>query len=185
MELILDLQQHEFMPVWSNNDELSIEAGFKVQIHDQSEPPFIHELGFGIAPGFQTLVAAQEQQVGFLPPPWGDCEGDANVEDHKYYQNYSISACRITCETKIVTQKCNCRWVWGSRFLSHKLWLIIFILEWSICLKCLMNGCHFVRLTNMKNALTLPWMNLSKKTTLFVCVLPPARYADIQKKFPF
>ena len=109
MELILDLQQHEFMPVWSNNDELSIEAGFKVQIHDQSEPPFIHELGFGIAPGFQTLVAAQEQQVGFLPPPWGDCEGDANVEDHKYYQNYSISACRITCETKIVTQKCNCR----------------------------------------------------------------------------
>ena len=113
MELILDLQQHEFMPVWSNNDELSIEAGFKVQIHDQSEPPFIHELGFGIAPGFQTLVAAQEQQVGFLPPPWGDCEGDANVEDHKYYQNYSISACRITCETKIVTQKCNCRWVTG------------------------------------------------------------------------
>lgn len=45
MELILDLQQHEFMPVWSNNDELSIEAGFKVQIHSQDEPPFIHELG--------------------------------------------------------------------------------------------------------------------------------------------
>ena len=122
MELILDLQQHEFMPVWSNNDELSIEAGFKVQIHDQSEPPFIHELGFGIAPGFQTLVAAQEQQVGFLPPPWGDCEGDANVEDHKYYQNYSISACRITCETKIVTQKCNCRWVLNSRIW----WLFLF-----------------------------------------------------------
>ena len=122
MELILDLQQHEFMPVWSNNDELSIEAGFKVQIHSQDEPPFIHELGkavkvikitpklgFGISPGYQTLVSTQEQRVGFLPPPWGDCEGDANVEDHLYYTNYSISACRITCETKQITAKCDCR----------------------------------------------------------------------------
>lgn len=40
-----------------------MEAGFKVQIHIQGEPPFIHELGFGVAPGFQTLVATQEQRV--------------------------------------------------------------------------------------------------------------------------
>ena len=44
-------------------DEISVEAGFKVQIHVQEEPPFIHELGFGISPGFQTLVATQEQRV--------------------------------------------------------------------------------------------------------------------------
>jgi len=46
------------------SDEISVEAGFKVQIHVQDEPPFIHELGFGISPGFQTLVATQEQRVG-------------------------------------------------------------------------------------------------------------------------
>ena len=44
-------------------DEISVEAGFKVQIHAQAEPPFIHELGFGISPGFQRLVATQEQRV--------------------------------------------------------------------------------------------------------------------------
>ena len=44
-------------------DEISLEAGFKVQIHTQAEPAFIHELGFGISPGFQTLVATQEQRV--------------------------------------------------------------------------------------------------------------------------
>ena len=48
------------------SDEISVEAGFKVQIHVQDEPPFIHELGFGIAPGFQTLVATQEQRASLL-----------------------------------------------------------------------------------------------------------------------
>jgi len=47
-------------------DEISVEAGFKVQLHVQSEPPFIHELGFGISPGFQTLVATQEQRASFF-----------------------------------------------------------------------------------------------------------------------
>ena len=37
--------------------------GFKVQIHDQREPPLITELGFGVSPGFQTLVTAKEQRV--------------------------------------------------------------------------------------------------------------------------
>ena len=36
----------------------------RVQIHSQAEPPFVHELGFGVAPGFQTFVATQEQRVG-------------------------------------------------------------------------------------------------------------------------
>lgn len=34
-----------------------------MQIHSQSEPPFVQELGFGVAPGFQTFVATQEQRV--------------------------------------------------------------------------------------------------------------------------
>ena len=30
---------------------------------EKDEPPFIHELGFGVAPGRQTLVSTQEQRV--------------------------------------------------------------------------------------------------------------------------
>lgn len=48
------------------SEETTFEAGVKVQIHSQSEPPFIQELGFGVAPGFQTFVATQEQRVSPL-----------------------------------------------------------------------------------------------------------------------
>lgn len=55
-------------------DETSFEAGIKVQIHSQDEPPFIDQLGFGVAPGFQTFVACQEQRVSKpqeVVPGWG------------------------------------------------------------------------------------------------------------------
>lgn len=44
-------------------DETSFEAGIRVQIHSQEEPPYIHQLGFGVSPGFQTFVSCQEQRV--------------------------------------------------------------------------------------------------------------------------
>lgn len=51
---------------FSHTDESSFEAGIKVQIHSQDEPPFIDQLGFGVAPGFQTFVSCQEQRVGVV-----------------------------------------------------------------------------------------------------------------------
>ncbi|XP_016392399.1 acid-sensing ion channel 1 [Sinocyclocheilus rhinocerous] len=66
LELMLDIQQDEYLPVWGETDETSFEAGIKVQIHTQDEPPFIDQLGFGVAPGFQTFVSCQEQRAVFL-----------------------------------------------------------------------------------------------------------------------
>lgn len=51
---------------FSHTDDSSFEAGIKVQIHSQDEPPFIDQLGFGVAPGFQTFVSCQEQRVGVV-----------------------------------------------------------------------------------------------------------------------
>lgn len=48
-------------------DETSYEAGVKVQIHSQTEPPSIDQLGFGVAPGFQTFVSCQQQRVSVRP----------------------------------------------------------------------------------------------------------------------
>jgi acid-sensing ion channel 1 len=42
-----------------------------VQIHSQDEPPFIDQLGFGVAPGFQTFVSCQEQRVRGCSRCWG------------------------------------------------------------------------------------------------------------------
>ncbi|NXW23172.1 ASI1C protein, partial [Circaetus pectoralis] len=90
-------------------DETSYEAGVKVQIHSQEEPPFIDQLGFGVAPGFQTFVSCQQQRLVYLPPPWGDCKATPIESD--FFTNYSITACRLDCETRYLAENCNCRMV--------------------------------------------------------------------------
>ncbi|KAM6282442.1 acid-sensing ion channel 3 isoform 2-T2 [Porphyrio hochstetteri] len=102
LELMLNVQQEEYLPVWGDTDETSYEAGVKVQIHSQDEPPFIDQLGFGVAPGFQTFLV-------YLPPPWGDCKATPIESD--FFTNYSITACRLDCETRYLAENCNCRMV--------------------------------------------------------------------------
>ncbi|XP_055745054.1 acid-sensing ion channel 2-like [Salvelinus fontinalis] len=109
LEIMLDIQQDEYLPVWGDTEETAFEAGVRVQIHSQAEPPFVHELGFGVAPGFQTFVATQEQRLTYLPPPWGECESKAL--DSGFFQAYSVTACRIDCETRYIVENCNCRMV--------------------------------------------------------------------------
>ncbi|XP_030204408.1 acid-sensing ion channel 2 isoform X2 [Gadus morhua] len=109
LEIMLDIQQDEYLPVWGDTEDTAFEAGVRVQIHSQAEPPFIHELGFGVAPGFQTFVATQEQRLTYLPPPWGECESKAL--ESGYFPAYSVTACRIDCETRYIVENCNCRMV--------------------------------------------------------------------------
>ncbi|XP_072425747.1 acid-sensing ion channel 1C-like isoform X2 [Chiloscyllium punctatum] len=109
LEVMLDIQQDEYLPVWDKTEETSFEAGLKIQIHTQDEPPYIHELGFGVAPGFQTFVSTQEQRIMYLPPPWGDCR-ISNINSG-FFSTYSITACRIDCETRYLVENCNCRMV--------------------------------------------------------------------------
>ncbi|XP_042333142.1 acid-sensing ion channel 3 [Sceloporus undulatus] len=109
LELTLNVQQDEYLPVWGDTDETSYEAGLKVQIHSQDEPPSIDQLGFGVAPGFQTFVSCQEQRIFYLPPPWGICK--SGPIESAFFTNYSMAACRIECETRYLAENCNCRMV--------------------------------------------------------------------------
>ncbi|XP_058686578.1 acid-sensing ion channel 3 isoform X1 [Poecile atricapillus] len=109
LELMLNVQQEEYLPVWGDTDETSFEVGVKVQIHSQDEPPFIDQLGFGVAPGFQTFVSCQQQRLVYLPPPWGDCKATPIESD--FFTNYSLTACRLDCETRYLAENCNCRMV--------------------------------------------------------------------------
>ncbi|XP_035500125.1 acid-sensing ion channel 1-like isoform X2 [Scophthalmus maximus] len=118
LELMLDIQQDEYLPVWGETDDTSFEAGVKVQIHSQSEPSFIDQLGFGVAPGFQTFVSCQEQRLIYLPPPWGDCK--VTPMDSDFFDSYSITACRIDCETRYLVDNCNCRMVHMPDFLVER-----------------------------------------------------------------
>ncbi|CAO2600891.1 Acid-sensing ion channel 1 [Lemmus lemmus] len=124
LEIMLDIQQDEYLPVWGETDETSFEAGIKVQIHSQDEPPFIDQLGFGVAPGFQTFVSCQEQRVRGLHEATSGVvlrsqDGVlGNWEDGSmgsvYYTSMRTStpiACRIDCETRYLVENCNCRMV--------------------------------------------------------------------------
>ncbi|XP_031749131.1 acid-sensing ion channel 4 [Xenopus tropicalis] len=112
LEIMLDIQQEEYLPIWRETNETSFEAGIRVQIHSQDEPPYIHQMGFGVSPGFQTFVSCQEQRMTYLPQPWGNCRSSIPGEEFlSGYSTYSISACRLQCEKEAVIRKCACRMV--------------------------------------------------------------------------
>ncbi|XP_013007637.1 acid-sensing ion channel 3 isoform X2 [Cavia porcellus] len=123
LDILLDVQQEEYLPVWKPMDDTPFEVGIRVQIHSQEEPPIIDQLGFGAAPGYQTFVSCQKQQLSFLPPPWGDCSStfmDPNLEEPSDLLGslspssnpsppYSLMGCRMACEARYVARKCGCR----------------------------------------------------------------------------
>ena len=43
-------------------------------------------------------------QAHNLGPPWGDC----GTTDLEYYDEYTLSACEMECETKVLYDACNC-----------------------------------------------------------------------------
>lgn len=48
-------------------------------------------------------------QLTYLPPPWGDCKSTPMNSD--FFSTYSLTACRIDCETRYLVENCNCRMV--------------------------------------------------------------------------
>ncbi|XP_046951247.1 acid-sensing ion channel 3 isoform X2 [Lynx rufus] len=124
LEIMLDVQQDEYLPVWRDMEETPFEVGVRVQIHSQEEPPTIDQLGFGAAPGYQTFVSCQQQRLSFLPPPWGDCSSAPLDPDFEPEPSgplgppspspgpqapYSLMGCRLACEARYVARKCGCR----------------------------------------------------------------------------
>lgn len=55
------------------------------------------------------LLDLRHHQLQYLPPPWGDCK--STQMDSEFFSTYSISACRIDCETRYLLENCNCRMV--------------------------------------------------------------------------
>ncbi|XP_074049466.1 acid-sensing ion channel 3 [Macrotis lagotis] len=122
LEIMLTVQQDEYLPVWRDSEQTPFEAGFLVQIHSQDELPTIDQLGFGVAPGYQTFVSCQKQQLLFLPEPWGNCGSLPQNPDLDMGPDltpwdpslgprtaYTLSGCRRDCEARFLARKCGCR----------------------------------------------------------------------------
>ena len=111
LELVLNVIQSDHLPIVREMEDLNMQSGFKIHIHDPAEPNFVKELGFGVIPGKQTLVSVQEQRITFLPPPWGVCDSGSDKSDYRFFEDYSTAACRVSCQTEYVTDACGCRMV--------------------------------------------------------------------------
>ena len=113
LEILMDTQTDEYLPIWHDKHEIASESGFRVQIHTQSEPSFLSEYGFGVSPGFQTLVGIKEQRLKFLPKPWGKCrnEQDPIKGFERIFPTYSVTACNIACEAEFIKKHCDCKMV--------------------------------------------------------------------------
>ncbi|XP_077861601.1 acid-sensing ion channel 2-like [Saccoglossus kowalevskii] len=107
LRLILGIETEEYTP--SNDlDGDAMDAGIKLLVHGVKEPPYVKELGFVASPGFHTYVSLRKALIYGLPYPYGEC---LEVGSMKYFDHYSMSACRIECETYAVEEMCGCRLV--------------------------------------------------------------------------
>ncbi|XP_070537189.1 acid-sensing ion channel 1C-like [Ptychodera flava] len=107
LKLILDIELEEYTP--SNDlDGDSMDAGLKILIHPTNEPPYVKELGFALTPGYHSFISMKKELITGLPVPYGECLKDGNIQ---YHDHYSLSACRIECETLAVQTECGCRLV--------------------------------------------------------------------------
>ncbi|XP_075255616.1 acid-sensing ion channel 2-like [Convolutriloba macropyga] len=107
LKMLLITQEDEYLPPQIESFETSLETGFKIEIHDPDVPPLVHQLGIGIAPGLQTFVVLQKEQVTYLTKPWGECV--QKYEKTINFTKYSDPACRIECETQHIVDECSCR----------------------------------------------------------------------------
>uniref|UniRef100_A0A672YCY7 Acid-sensing (proton-gated) ion channel family member 4a n=1 Tax=Sphaeramia orbicularis TaxID=375764 RepID=A0A672YCY7_9TELE len=92
LEIMLDIQQDEYLPIW----------------RETSESPNICPMETCTE---QTNITLPEpENLTYLPQPWGNCRSTGK-EKFPGYDTYSISACRLLCETNEVLRVCSCRMV--------------------------------------------------------------------------
>ncbi|KAJ8027743.1 Acid-sensing ion channel 1C [Holothuria leucospilota] len=81
-------------------------AGFKILAHPHGELPLVKQLGFSVAPGFETSVSLRHIISKSLPSPY---RSNCSNKELKYSDNYTIALCRFECQVDFVVSVCGCR----------------------------------------------------------------------------
>ncbi|XP_035207596.1 amiloride-sensitive sodium channel subunit alpha-like [Stegodyphus dumicola] len=99
LEVILDLDLHEYLPVTSS-------VGSRVIIHDPKEDPTPEEDGINISPGFETALSLKQSAIKRLPYPYRDNCADYMSPNNPY--GSSVSNCVRSCIQKQNFAECAC-----------------------------------------------------------------------------
>lgn len=102
LHVLINIEQDEYTETFSGNRE----AGLKILVHDQQDPPLMDSLGSALPPGYQAFVGVRKNEYRNLIGPWGDCDKTATLD---YYNSYTLSGCFIECQLEHILRECNCR----------------------------------------------------------------------------
>ncbi|XP_072017105.1 acid-sensing ion channel 1A-like [Amphiura filiformis] len=83
-----------------------MQAGLKILVHDQADPPLMDSLGSAVPPGYYAFMAIRKEEFLNLEPPWGKCDRSKKLQ---YYNKYTISGCFTECRLTHILNECHCR----------------------------------------------------------------------------
>ncbi len=101
--LALNINQSQYV------SSTNFDAGVKVVIHTQMEPPRPEDTGIGVAPGTNAFIGVWQKNI--IDNTQIDCEMNINSQKFNFLSNeyrYSIASCNYDCQLTRVAEMCNC-----------------------------------------------------------------------------
>ena len=120
LQVILNIEQYQY--VFSP----SFDAGVKVSIHTQDQPPQPNDSGIGVPVGRNAFITLKERKVN--DQTCRNCKLQSENTDFNFLReeyNYSVAACLVDCFFSNLTEYCGCRETGNellpdsSRFVSY------------------------------------------------------------------
>jgi acid-sensing ion channel 2 len=103
LHLRLNVREHDYVAT------LAGDAGIKISVHDQSEPPLPNELGLAVPPGNNILISLRRRVVN--DKTGLNCRYARDIDDWNYLVNefnYSSAACIEDSFFTRLNDRCRC-----------------------------------------------------------------------------
>ena len=116
LSFLVSIIQNEYS-VAQNHD-----AGIKIAVHPQSEPPQPDELGIAVAPGKNAFISVRQTNVENKSSK-RRCKDASDTTSFNFLQGefpYSVSACQIDCLRSNIVRNCNCLGAGMAQSISTK-----------------------------------------------------------------
>ena len=104
LSLIVNIQQHEY------NAALNQDAGIKISVHPQNEPPQSDELGIAIPPGKNAFIGLKQRNI-IHKDSKRKCRDASETATFNFLHGafpYSVAACQSDCQRSNIAKKCQC-----------------------------------------------------------------------------
>ena len=102
LELVVNVEQLEYT--------IPLDAGVKVAIHTQSEPPLPDDQGIGVPTGRNAFISIKEQSI--LDETGQGCRSSEDLSNINFlqgeYSTYTASACLVDCLHTSIADNCDC-----------------------------------------------------------------------------